>query len=71
MVPSPLRPVSTVRTSSLPLTCTVTVLCPPLEVMAADGTETTLSLLAVMTDTVAVMPGLTDAGTESKATTAL
>jgi len=42
---------------------TVTVLCPPLLEMAAEGTETTLSLLAVMTDTVAVMPGFTAAGT--------
>ena len=43
----------------------------PLEEMAADGTERTLSLLAVMTDTVAVMPGLTAGGTESKETMAL
>ena len=65
VVPSPFRPVSTVRTSSLPLTRTVTVLCPPVVEIAADGTDRTLSWLAVTTETLAVMPGFTAAGTES------
>ena len=49
----------------MPLTRTVTVLCPPVVEIAADGTDRTLSWLAVTTETLAVMPGFTAAGTES------
>ena len=71
VVPSPFKPVTTLRVSSTPPFRTFTVLIPPTVEMAADGTETTPSRLAETTETLAVMPGFTPAGTESKATTAL